>query len=323
MKNILITGITGQDGLFLTDILFKKYSNISIIGTSRNKNLKAFEENISCFNSKYLKNIDMFNVDLTNRSEVKKLIQKYKPTKIYNLTGPSSVYESFKNNKSKKNIEDIFSNLTNSAIELEMFPNFYQASSSEMFGKNNFEFQDELTEFNPNSPYAEAKLSNHLKVVELHEKYNWKIYSGIMFNHESEFRNRDYLIMKIINTALDIKSNKSKILTLGSLDYIRDWSHASDVMNAASLITEKGISPDYVIGSGQGNIILNIVEIVFSELKLNWKKHLEIDKKLLRKGDPLKVVSNPAKVMKEFNWQPTISFHKMIERCLVYKLNKH
>jgi len=323
MKNILITGITGQDGLFLTDILFKKYSNISIIGISRNKNLKTFEENISCFNSKYLKNIDLFNIDLTNVNEVKKLIQKYKPTEIYNLTGPSSVYESFKNNKSKKNIEDIFSNLTNSLIELEIFPNFYQASSSEMFGKNNFEFQDELTKFNPNSPYAEAKLSNHLKVVELSKKYNWRIYSGIMFNHESEFRNRNYLIMKIINTALDIKSNKSKILTLGSLDYIRDWSHASDVMNAASSITEKGISPDYVIGSGQGNKILNIVEIVFDELKLNWKKHLEIDKKLLRKGDPLRVVSNPTKVMKEFNWQPTISFHKMIEKCLMHKLNKH
>ena len=319
MKNILITGITGQDGLFLTDILFKKYSNISIIGISRNKNLKTFEENISCFNSKYLKNIDLFNIDLTNLNEVKKLIQKYKPTEIYNLTGPSSVYESFTNDKSKKNIVDIFSNLTNSLIELEIFPNFYQASSSEMFGKNNFEFQDELTKFNPNSPYAEAKLSNHLKVVELSEKYNWRIYSGIMFNHESEFRKQDFLFSKILDFLISNPLTQKEKLTIGSTDIVRDWSYAGDIVEGMITMTKSELRSDFVLGSGKSTSIEEVLETSFNFFDLNWRDYISIDNNLLRSSDPKIRISNPKKIKKELGWETKTSLEQTIEKITKYK----
>ena len=166
--------------------------------------------------------INIVNVDLKNPDNVNSLVKDLMPDYIYNLTGPSSVYESLKNPKLEDTITNIFNNLTNAAINNKNFCKFYQASTSEMYGlNNNQKLYNENSEFIPNSPYASGKLTNHRKVKYLRENYSWNIFSGIMFNHESEYRKRGYLFMKIIQAAHRIKNGSKDKLKIGSLDYCR------------------------------------------------------------------------------------------------------
>ena len=317
MKNILITGITGQDGVFLTSEILKNNSNLNIYGVSRGKNNSLFFDKLNTLIKASTDSIKLLNVDLNDYEETKKLIQDTKPDFVYNLTGPSSVYDSLKNpSVTKSLIINIFDNLTKAIIEESLFSNFYQASSSEMFGIDNGKKLDEKSKFNPNSPYAEAKLDNHFNVLKLAQKYEWNIFSGIMFNHESQFREDNYLFMKIINGAINIKNKKIDKLTLGSLDYVRDWSYAGDTSKAIYKITNEGKSNTYVIGSGKGHQIKNIVEIVFDRFNLDVTKYIDIDESLIRKGDPKSIVSNPLKIQEELNWSSEVSFENLINICI-------
>lgn len=316
MKKILITGISGQDGIFLTNYLIRNNKDLKILGISRSDADKTIYKKLKYLGLKEFINIDTFNINLNDYDIVKQFISEQKPDAVYNFSGPSSVYESYIKAENKDLILNIFNNLIMSLIETNNFATFYQASSSEMFG-NNSSHLNENSNFNPNSPYAEAKLVNHLKVKELYEKYDWKIFSGIMFNHESEFRENNYLIMKIIHSARNIKKGKENNLTLGSLDYVRDWSYVKDIVNSIYAITTNGSSPDYVIGSGKGHSIKEVVAYVFNHFELDWKKYVEIDKNLLRKGDPEKIVSNPKKLQNEFNLKSEYSFTQMLDKCIL------
>ena len=316
MKKILITGITGQDGLFLTNHLINKYEKLKIVGTSRQDNHSIFYNNLLSLGVKNRADVSVYQIDLNDYNIAHNLISDFKPHYVYNLSGPSSVYESFSNVKNKKLITNIFDNLTSALIKSNNFARFFQASSSEMFSPNCNEDLNENSEFLPNSPYALAKLDNHNKVISLNKKYAWNIYSGITFNHESEFRKQNYLIMKIITAAWKIKNNKGINLTIGSLDYMRDWSHAQDIVVAINLLTEKGASPDYVIGSGEGKKIKDILDYVFQKYNLDWTDFVQIDKNLLRDGDSKKIISDPRKIKNELNWETKITFEQMLDRCI-------
>jgi GDPmannose 4,6-dehydratase len=316
MKKILITGISGQDGLFLTNHLINKYEKLEIIGTSRQNNHSIFYKNLLSLGLENRGDVSVYQIDLNDYNIVNNLISDFKPHYVYNLTGPSSVYESFNNAENKKIITNIFDNLTSALIKSNNFARFFQASSSEMFSPNCNEKLNENSEFLPNSPYALAKLDNHNKVISLNKKYDWNIYSGITFNHESEFRKKNYLIMKIITAAWKIKNNKGSNLTIGSLDYMRDWSHAQDIVVAINLLTEKGASPDYVIGSGKGKKIKDILDYVFQKYNLDWTDFVQIDKNLLRDGDSKKIISDPRKIKNELNWETKITFEQMLDRCI-------
>ena len=316
MKKILITGITGQDGLFLTNHLINKYEKLKIVGTSRQDNHSIFYNNLLSLGVKNRADVSVYQIDLNDYNIAHNLISDFKPHYVYNLSGPSSVYESFSNVKNKKLITNIFDNLTSALIKSNNFARFFQASSSEMFSPNCNEDLNENSEFLPNSPYALAKLDNHNKVISLNKKYDWNIYSGITFNHESEFRKQNYLIMKIITAAWKIKNNKGINLTIGSLDYTRDWSHAQDIVVAINLLTEKGASPDYVIGSGEGKKIKDILDYVFQKYNLDWTAFVQIDKNLLRDGDSKKIISDPRKIKNELNWETKITFEQMLDRCI-------
>ena len=316
MKKILITGISGQDGLFLTNHLINKYEKLEIIGTSRQNNHSIFYKNLLSLGLENRGGVSVYQIDLNDYNIVNNLISDFKPHYVYNLTGPSSVYESFNNAENKKIITNIFDNLTSALIKSNNFARFFQASSSEMFSPDCNEKLNENSEFLPNSPYALAKLDNHNKVISLNKKYDWNIYSGITFNHESEFRKQNYLIMKIIIAAWKIKNNKGSNLTIGSLDYMRDWSHAQDIVVAINLLTEKGASPDYVIGSGKGKKIKDILDYVFQKYNLDWTDFVQIDKNLLRDGDSKKIISDPRKIKNELNWETKITFEQMLDRCI-------
>ena len=323
MENILITGISGQDGVFLTSEILKNNPTQNIYGITRHKNKEIFFNKLNTISNIDSQKVKLLNVDLNNLHETSKLIEDIRPDYIYNLSGPSSVYDSFINPlETKSQINSIFANLTSPLIKLGLFSNFYQASSSEMFGLHTEERLSEESTFNPNSPYAEAKLENHKKVLDFSQKYDWKIYSGIMFNHESQFREDGYLFMKIINGAIDIKNKKLKKLTVGSLDYVRDWSFAGDISKAIYAIANKGSSNAYIIGSGKGNSIKTVIEIIFDYFNLNLDKYIDVDENLIRKGDPVSIVSNPKKLNHELGWNNTISFEDLIQICIESKINK-
>ena len=311
MKKALITGITGQDGAYLSELLLNK--GYEVIGTSRkivsnyNWRLKHLKIN---------KDVKILKIDSSDENKIKNIIKNESLDEIYNLSGISSVSDSFKNPiKTFKANTISCLQILNYIYEVNKKIKFYQASSSEMFGASN-KTLNENSPFNPNSPYAEAKLINHLKVKELNENYNWPIFSGIMFNHESEFRNKDYLIMKIIRSAQEISINPNKRLTLGSLDYIRDWSYASDTVNAIYEITSKASTSDYVIGSGVGKSIKEMVNHIFNYFNLDWTNFVDINQNLLREGDPVNIVSDPSKLKRELNWNAEFNFNQMLDKCI-------
>ena len=319
MKNILITGISGQDGTFLTNEIFKKLPNSTIFGITRNKN--KLKNNLNYLNKNIeFSKLNLFDVNLNDFSDVNKFIKEIKPDTVFNLTGPSSVYDSIKSPKIiKKQIIDNFDNLTNSLIQNNNFCNFFQASSSEMFGKNKDKLLNENSEFNPNSPYAEAKLENHIMCKNLNSEYNWNIVSGIMFNHESEFRADNFLFMKLINAALDIKKKNISSVSIGSLNYKRDWSYAKDVIQAVLEITLNPKRTSYVIGSGVGIEIKELVKKISSITQINLLDYLYIDYKLLRAGDPDVIVSDPTALKTDYSWTNSVEVDEIIEKIVTFK----
>lgn len=313
-QNILITGISGQDGLFLTDyLLSNKLSSFKVFGVSR-QNSEATLRNLKTLN-KETAEVEIYNTDLTNTTEVFNLINRIKPSQIYNLSGPSSVYDSLTNQKYfQETINLIFDNLANSCIKQNHFPAFFQACSSEMFSIKNTMPLNEGSTFEPRSPYASAKYEVFNKVNSLKEQFDWNIKSGIMFNHESEFRNKDFLFMQIFNSAKKIKNKELKFLEVGSTNLVRDWSFAGDVARAIFLINQSDNNNNFIIGSGVPTSISEIVQKVFSLYDLKPENHIKINPKLLREGDPLEIISDPSLLNSELNWNPQLSVDDLLER---------
>ena len=320
-KNILITGITGQDGLFLTSYLANESHSYNIIGIARGSK-EIFFKNLNTLNPDInSENITILNCDLKDKNQVSSLLQDIRPHQIYNLTGPSSVYESiYKPELYKQLIPLYFNNLVNSCIDLHMYPSFFQASSSEMFSVENDMPLNEMSNFGPRNAYSRAKYEVFLSVNELKREYDWNIKSGIMFNHESEFRDKSYLFTKIIDAAISIKNKKQKEINIGSLSYVRDWSFAGDVAEAIALISHSKDNSDYVIGSGVGVSIKEVLDIAFSRLGLNYTNYVNVDSTLLRKNDPETIVSDPNRLNSDLGWAPKVEIENLIYRCMESKL---
>ena len=311
---ILITGISGQDGIFLTKLIQKKYKKFSILGTSRNFSTSNFINKIRLDNLSPSQKIKLVSVDLLNKNSINNLLSDFSPNMLFNFTGPSSVYKSLKDPGIEHDIIKIFENITQSLILNKNFCKFFQASTSEMFGLNdNSDTLNETSKFFPNSPYAKGKLSNHKKVKKYSEKYDWNIYSGIMFNHESEYRKDQYLFIKIINAAINIKAQKQNYLTVGSLDHYRDWSYAKEIVEGAFMLTDSGKSYDYVLGSGSCSSIRKVTEIIFNYFNLNYEDYVKVDSTLLRENDPSKIVSDPSKIYNDLGWQTKLKIEDFIE----------
>lgn len=315
MQKIFITGITGQDGLFLTSRLLNE--KVCIYGSTRNSSNKNFYNNLSKINNLNSAEVKLINIDLLNYQSIETFLNDVKPDKIFNLTGPSSVYKSLTDNQqSYKEIINIFDNLTSAVLKKKLKTTIFQASSSEMFEKSKKGIYDESSKLSASTPYAEAKIQNHLKALELSSKYDLNIYSGIMFNHESEFRANDYLIMQIIAAAENIAGGKLNQFSVGSLDLVRDWSFAGDIVDAMLKISDSGKFNSYVIGSGQGVSISYVIKLVFEYFDLDFKEFIRVDKNLNRKNNNKKIISNPTRIQNELNWHTTLSLDELIVRCI-------
>lgn len=320
-SKVLITGVSGQDGIFLSSHLLKRYDDIEIYGVTRSQE-DIFLKKLKKVNDKFdSQNIRLINLNLLNKDELSSFFSEISIDKIAHLSGPSSVYQSFSDpEKYKKLIIDQFDNLITACIENNLKPSFFQASSSEMFSSETDIPLNETSEMKPRSPYAEAKYIIHNKVFELKNEMNWNIKSGIMFNHESEFRENEFLIMKIINSAFEIKKAYKDELIIGSLDYSRDWSYALDIAKAISLVLFEDKPVDYVIGSGQSYTIRELIELVFNYFELDYKNFIKVDENLLRAGDPLKIVSNPKLIKKNLGWETKTSIESMVNKIINYKV---
>ena len=321
-EKILITGITGQDGIFLSAALLQSSKNIEIFGTSRSSNNTLFYERLKQLLAlDDLKKIKIVNINLLDELEVINFLKFNKFNKIIHLSGPSSVYSSYLDPiKYKDLIIKQFDNLVDGCISSNNYPIFFQASSSEMFSTHAELPLNEESNMLPRSPYAEAKFEIHNKIQDYKNSQNWNIKSGIMFNHESEFRPNEFLIMKIISTAISIYSGSSEKLNLGSLEYSRDWTYAKDMAEAIVKISNESDPIDYVIGSGISHSILDIVKIVFEFFELEFKQYLEINETLLRKGDPVHIKSDPELILKRLNWKAHSSINEIIEIMITSRL---
>ena len=321
LEKILITGITGQDGLFLTKMLLSNNAKYHVYGTSRNiKN--SFLERLRYLKPDSFDNLSLIEVDLHDTHSISELITEIKPTKLINLSGPSSVYKSYENpSETINSINIIFDNLVDSFFKVNIEGVFFQALSSEMFELNNNKI-DEKSSINPRSPYAIGKSQIYEKSLNLREKEGVNVCNGFLFNHESEFRDDEYLIMKVINSAINISNKKQQHLKIGSLELVRDWTYAEDTTKAIKKIIENSYSKDYVVGSGNGYSIRELISNVFEEFHLDIDQYVTVEPSLLREGDPKSIISNPTKIYNELGWRAETSLKSLILKCLEFKLKK-
>lgn len=322
MKKIFITGITGQDGIFLVSKILENDKSAEIYGSTRNLNDMLFFKKLKSISNAPAENIRLINIDLKDYDAVNKFLSNVKPTQIFNLSGPSSVSKSIVDNGlSNSLIITIFDNLIESLMHNNLFPDFYQASSSEMFDVNSSGIFNEESKLKALTPYAEAKIINHNKVKDLRNDFDWNITSGLMFNHESEFRDKDYLLMQIITAAKSISERKTKELKVGDVDLVRDWSFAGDVADAIYTINNESKSDSYVIGTGVGTSVKELIDVVFTYFNLNFENFLTIDPNLTRKNNQKKIVADNRKIKSELEWLPSMDFEKLVHRCIQKRFN--
>tara|TARA_Y100000389_G_scaffold205107_1_gene263270 strand:- start:12646 stop:13620 length:975 start_codon:yes stop_codon:yes gene_type:complete len=322
-QKVLITGITGQDGVFLSSLLLKS-NDYQIVGTSRKNDDTNIKKKLIYLGNtdSELDNLKITKCNLEVSEEIEALVEVYKPDYVYNLIGPGSVSESVKFPfQSSNSIVLSYNNLVSSFIQNKIFPKFFQTSSSEMFDDKGHEAISEISNFNPKTPYAISKMYCHNLSNFYKEKFEWDVSIGILFNHESEFRPENYLLTKVIDTARKINKGIEKELVIGSVDLIRDWGFAGDVVNAMVKINESAFSDNYVIGTGNGHSIKNMVEIVFDYFKLDLNNHIRIDSSLMRKDEPISIVADPSKINQKLGWKSKTSFEDTIIRCLDYNSN--
>ena len=309
MKTAVITGITGQDGSFLAELLLSK--GYEVVGLARRTSM----EDKKFYNIQHLlKNTNLIieNGDLTDPSSLWRVVSDYMPDEFYNLAAQSHVGYSFEAPESTMQI-----NATGVLNCLEairnIFPNtrFYQASTSEMFGDNTNAPQNENTVLSPVSPYACAKVAAHNLVVNYRKAYDLHASSGILFNHESDRRGEQFVTRKITKAAARIKLGLQNELRLGNLDARRDWGYAKEYVEAMWLMLQQDKPDDYVIGTGKTNTIREFISCVSEIADYDIMKHVVIDDKFIRPSEVPLLLADPSKAKKVMGWEPKTSLKEL------------
>jgi GDPmannose 4,6-dehydratase len=314
MKKAIITGITGQDGAFLTKLLLDK--GYVVIGITRNSSI----ENLT--NLQYLEvadKITLLRTDLLNKQSVIELLEEQQPDEFYHLAAQSSVGSSFQHP-----IETIHFNALSVVNILEAIRiihskvKFYQASSSEMFGnikEENLPIRETLL-FHPTSPYGISKVAAHWTAVNYRETYNIFSACGILFNHESCLRGKEYVTKKIIHTAIQIADGNASELVVGNIDICRDWGYAPKYIEAMWLIMQQDEPSDFLICSGEHMSLKAFIYKVFAQLGLEAEKYVKTAPSLMRKSDLPIIYGSNTKAKNLLKWDYTISPDELIEKLL-------
>jgi GDPmannose 4,6-dehydratase len=306
-KRALITGITGQDGSYLAEFLLEK--GYEVIGMVRRTSTINFER-IQHIQDR----ITLVQGDLLDQSSLIDILREHRPHEVYNLAAQSFVPTSFKQPVLTGEFTALGVTRLLEAIRLvDPTIRFYQASSSEMFGKVREVPQNENTPFHPRSPYGVAKVYAHWITVNYRESYGMFAVSGICFNHESPRRGLEFVTRKITYTAAKIKLGLAHELRLGNLEARRDWGYAPDYVRAMWLMLQQDEPEDYVIATGETHSVREFVELAFDYLGLDWKKYVVVDPALYRPADVDLLVGDATKARTKLGWAPSVTFEQLVK----------
>jgi len=307
MKKALITGITGQDGSYLAELLLAKgYAVSGLVRRSSTGNLERIKH--------ILKRITLLQGDMTDQGSLIRAIQDSEPKEIYNLAAQSFVPESWRSPATTGQITGLgVANILEAIRSVNSKIRFYQASSSEMFGKVRETPQRESTPFYPRSPYGVAKVYGHYLTMNYRESYDIFVCSGILFNHESPRRGMEFVTRKITNTVAKIKLGIVDALYLGNLDAKRDWGFAGDYVNAMWLMLQQDEADDFVIATGETHSVKDFCKAAFGHVGLDWKQCVKVDKRFIRPVDVELLRGDPSKAKRKLKWKPAVSFEGLVE----------
>ena len=331
MKRALITGITGQDGSYLAELLLEK--GYEVHGMIRRASVFNTERIDHLYQDPHEKNISLFlhYGDLVDSSNISRLIEKIKPDEIYNLAAQSHVAVSFATPEYTGEVDGLGTlRLLDAIKDLKIKTRFYQASTSELYGKAQEIPQNEETPFNPRSPYGIAKLYAHWMVKNYREAYDLYAVNGILFNHESPRRGKRFVTRKITRAAVRIAKGLQQKLYLGNLNAQRDWGYAKDYVEMMWMMLQQDRPDDYVIASGQAHTVREFAELAFKYLgiELEWagvglqevgidRKNgqvlIEVDPSYFRPTEVELLIGDPTKAIKKLGWKPRVSFAELIK----------
>jgi GDPmannose 4,6-dehydratase len=306
MPTALITGITGQDGSYLSELLLSK--GYKVIGVARRSSTVTYERI-----NHLLDDITVVQGDLQDQGSLLALLEEYEPAEIYNLAAQSFVPTSW---SQPALTGDVTALGVTRILEAIRFVNpkirFYQASSSEMFGKVVEVPQNESTPFYPRSPYGVAKVYGHWITVNYRESFNLFAASGILFNHESPRRGLEFVTRKITDGVARIKLGLQEELRLGNLEARRDWGFAGDYVQAMWMMLQQGSPDNFVVGTGETHSVREFCEIAFSHVNLNYTEHVVQDERFYRPAEVDLLVSDPSKAHAVLGWEPSVSFKELV-----------
>jgi GDPmannose 4,6-dehydratase len=306
MPTALITGITGQDGSYLAELLLTK--GYRVIGVARRSSTVTSERI-----KHILDDITVVQGDLQDQGSLLSLLEEYKPTEVYNLAAQSFVPTSWNQPALTGDVTAIGVTRLLEAIRfVDPKIRFYQASSSEMFGKVLEVPQKESTPFYPRSPYGVAKMYGHWITVNYRESFNIFATSGILFNHESPRRGLEFVTRKITDGVARIKLGLAKELCLGNLESQRDWGFAGDYVEAMWLMLQQDHPDNYVIGTGETHAVREFCEIAFSRVGLDYNEYVVQDEKFYRPAEVDLLVSDPSKARNALKWEPSVTFRELV-----------
>ena len=313
-KVALITGITGQDGSYLAELLLSK--GYKVHGIVRRVALEDEMHRLWRIR-KILNDISLHSASLESYASLFKILQKIKPDEIYHLAAQSYVGYSFEDEFSTFNTNINGTHYILSAVkEFANNVKFYFASSSEMFGKVKFSPQDENTAFHPRSAYGISKVTGYHLTRNYREAYKLHASNGILFNHESPRRGFEFVTRKISFAAARIKKGLQKKLKLGNINSKRDWGHAQDYVKAMWLMLQQDNPGDYVVGTGINHSVEEFVKKAFDHVNLNYKDYVIVDKNLIRPTEVDALLANYSKAKKVLKWEPKISFDNLISEMV-------
>lgn len=313
MKKALITGITGQDGSYLAEILLAKgYEVHGVIRRASTFNTGRIDH---LYKDPHVNGVHLFlhYGDIADSTNLIKLLYRIQPEEVYHLAAQSHVRVSFDIPEYTGDVTALSTIRILEAIrETGTNAKFYQASSSEMFGRVQEVPQNEKTPFYPRSPYGVAKVYSHWATVNYRESYDLFACCGILFNHESPRRGETFVTRKITRAVARIKAGLQKKLYLGNLDAKRDWGYAKEYVEAMWLMLQQDKPDDYVIATGETHSVREFLEKAFSHVGLNWQDYVELDPKYLRPAEVDLLIGDPSKAKKELGWKCKVTFNELV-----------
>jgi GDPmannose 4,6-dehydratase len=321
MPTSLITGVTGQDGAYLSQLLLQKGHRV--IGmVRRSASSDVVGERLRWLG--IIDDIELVDGNLVDLSSMIRLLQTHEPDEIYNLGAQSFVAASWNQPLLTGQVTGLGAASLLEAVRI-VRPNsrYYQASSSEMFGRVQQPRQSETTPFYPRSPYAVAKLYAHWMTVNHRESFGTHASSGILFNHESPLRGIEFVTRKITDGVARIKLGLARELTLGNLEAKRDWGHARDYVRAMWLMLQQDEPDDYVVATGSNNSVREFCRLAFSYAGLDYQEHVVTAPDLIRPAEVDVLLGDPSKVLRKLNWRPTITIEEMVAEMVEADLARH